>query len=157
MATLTVTLSEALTLNGKEQGSVNTKTISDITQVLKTIVECPTSEINLLTFASAATGISTLDQDDVEYVRLTNLDTSNYITIGIETTADADSVAAFRLDAGRSFILCTSNASAEHPQFFVNDSGHNSNGTQIDIETITALANTGACKLELFVALNTTT
>ena len=157
MATLTVSLKETLTLNGREQGSTNVKTISDITQVLKTIVECPTSEINLLTFAAAATGISTLDQDDVEYVRLTNLDTSNYITIGIEKESSTASVAAFRLDAGRSFILATSNAAAEHPQFFTSDAAHDSSATQIDIETITALANGGACQLELFVALNTTT
>ena len=39
MATLTVQIRETLNLNGKEQGSINTKTISDITQVLKTIVE----------------------------------------------------------------------------------------------------------------------
>ena len=157
MATLTTKVIETLTLNGQKYDSTQTKTISDITQVLKTIVECPTSEINLLTFASAATGISTLDQDDVEYVRLTNLDSTNYITIGIEKESSTASVAAFRLDAGRSFILCTSNAATEHPQFFTSDGGHGSSGTQIDIETITALANTATCKLELFVALNTTT
>tara|TARA_R100000988_G_C3994666_1_gene164964 strand:+ start:1087 stop:1560 length:474 start_codon:yes stop_codon:yes gene_type:complete len=157
MATLTVQIKETLNLNGKEQGSINTKTISDITQVLKTIVEVPTSEINLLTFASAAAGISTLDQDDVEYVRLTNLDTTNFITIGIEKESSTASVAAFRLDAGRSFIVATPNTTTEHPQFFTSDAAHDSSATQIDIETITALANTATCKLELFVALNTTT
>ena len=157
MATLTTRVTESIVLNGQSFASSHTKTISDITQVIKSIMEIPTSEMNLLTFASAATGMSTLDQDDVEYVRITNLDSTNFITIGIETTAGADSVAAFRLDAGRSFILCTSNASAEHPTFFVNDAGHNSDGTQIDIETITALANGAACELEIFVALNTTT
>ena len=154
MATLTTKVIETLTLNGQKYDSTQTKTISDITQVLKTIVECPTSEINLLTFASAATGISTLDQDDVEYVRLTNIDSTNYITIGLETSG---SVAAFRLDAGRTFIVATPNTTTEHPQFFTSDAAHDSSATQIDIETITALANTAACKLELFVALNTTT
>ena len=157
MATLTTTVSESLILNGRNYHSTRIKAISDITQVLTTIVECPTSEINIVTFASAATGISTLDQDDIEYVRLTNLDTTNYITIGIEKESSTASVASFRLDAGRSFILATSNASAEHPQFFVSDAAHDSSATQIDIETITALANTAACKLEVFIALNTTT
>jgi len=157
MATLRVQIKETLNLNGKEQGSTNTKTIENITQVLNTIVEVPTSEINLLTFASAATGVSTLDQDDVEYIRITNLDDTNFITIGIEKESSTASVAAFKLDAGRSFIVATSNASAEHPQFFTSDAAHDSSATQIDIETITALADTGACKLELFVALNTTT
>ena len=157
MATLTTKVTESITLNGQSFDSSHTKTISSITQVIKSIIEIPTSEINLLTFASAATGLSTLDQDDVEYVRITNLDTTNYITIGIEKESSTASVAAFRLDAGRSFILCTSNASAEHPQFFVSDAAHDSSATQIDIETITALANTAACELEIFVALNTTT
>ena len=124
MSTLTVTVRETLNLNGVEQGSTNVKTISDITQVLKTIVECPTSEINLLTFASAATGVTTLDQDDVEYIRMTNLDTSNYITIGIEKESSTASIAAFRLDAGRSFIVATSNTATEHPQFFASAAAH---------------------------------
>ena len=157
MATLTVQIKETLNLNGKEQGSVNTKTISDITQCLKTIVEVPTSEINLLTFASAAAGITTLDQDDVEYIRITNLDTTNYITIGIEKESHVPSVAAFRLDAGRSFILPISNTATEHPQFFTSDSAHDSSASPIDIETITALANSDTCKLEVFIAMNTTT
>jgi hypothetical protein len=157
MSTLTVTITETLTLNGREQGSTNTKTISDITQCLKTIVEVPTSEINLLTFANAAAGVTTLDQDDVEYIRITNLDAANYITIGIEKESSTASIAAFRIDAGRSFIVATSNTATEHPQFFASAAAHDSSATQIDIETITALANGGACKLELFVALNTTT
>ena len=107
MATLTTKVTESITLNGQSFDSSHTKTISSITQVIKSIIEIPTSEINLLTFASAATGLSTLDQDDVEYVRITNLDTTNYITIGIEKESSTASVAAFRLDAGRNFILCT--------------------------------------------------
>ena len=157
MATLTSTIIETLTLDGQTFDSTKIKSIQNITQVLKTIVECPTSEINIVTFASAATGISTLDQDDIEYVRLTNLDSSNFITIGIEKESSTASVAAFRLDAGRSFIVATPNTTTEHPQFFTSDAAHDSSATQIDIETITALANTATCKLELFVALNTTT
>ena len=104
-----------------------------------------------------STKISTLDQDDVEYVRLTNLDSTNFITIGIEKESSTASVAAFKLDAGRSFILPTSNTATEHPQFFTSDAAHDSSATQIDIETITALADTGVCRLEVFIALNTTT
>ena len=157
MATLTSTIIETLTLDGQTFDSTKIKSIQNITQVLKTIVECPTSEINIVTFASAAAGISTLDQDDIEYVRLTNLDSTNFITIGIEKESSTASVAAFRLDAGRSFILPISNTATEHPQFFTSDSAHDSSASPIDIETITALANSSACKLEVFIAMNTTT
>lgn len=157
MATLKQTITETITLEGQDFSSTRTKTIANITQVLKTIIEAPTSEINLLTFASAKAGLSTLDQDDVEYVRITNLGPTNFCTIGIEKESSTASIAAFKLDAGRSFVLPISNASAEHPTFFTSDAAHDSSASQIDIETITALADTAAVQLEIFVALNTTT
>lgn len=43
MATLTSTIIETLTLDGQTFDSTKIKSIQNITQVLKTIVECPTN------------------------------------------------------------------------------------------------------------------
>jgi hypothetical protein len=156
MATLTVKLEETLRLNGQDFSSSSTKSISSITQVLKTIIEVSTTTGTIFSFAAAASGLGTFDQDDVEYVRLTNLDATNFIIIGVEKETSTSSGYWIKLDAGRSFILPTSNASTEHPEFAAHDSAH-AVPSFVDIESITADADTAACQLEIFIALNTTT
>ena len=53
MATLNVTHTESLTLNGQEQGSTNTLAITGINNVDKRIVSVPTSEVVLVSFSTA--------------------------------------------------------------------------------------------------------
>ena len=50
MATLTVSISESVTLNGKERGSVNTTDITGVTLVNDRIVSVGTAEQSLLLF-----------------------------------------------------------------------------------------------------------
>ena len=50
-ATLTVTLTESVSLNGIEQGATNTLTIANIDEVSKRIVSVPTSEVELVAFS----------------------------------------------------------------------------------------------------------
>ena len=49
-ATLTVTLTEAITLNGYDQGSTNTLTIASVNEVSKRIVTATTTEQEVLAF-----------------------------------------------------------------------------------------------------------
>ena len=50
-ATLTVTITEAVSLNGYDQGASNSLTISSINEVFKRIVTCPASNTTtLITF-----------------------------------------------------------------------------------------------------------
>jgi hypothetical protein len=53
-----------------------------------------------------------MDDDDVRYIRITNLDTSNNVHLSLQLAAngdaDATSQASIRLNAGTSFILSKS-------------------------------------------------
>ena len=79
MATLTSTITETVTLNGKERGSEISLDIASVTQVMHRIVTCPTGQdTTVATFASVAddSAVSgSLDVEDVKYIRVTNLDT----------------------------------------------------------------------------------
>ena len=92
MANLKVTIREELTLNGYDQGAKNTLTISDVDEVFKRIVTCPANnETTVARFRSSvgnasgtATFDSALDVQDVKYVRLTNLDSSNSLNLSLQ-------------------------------------------------------------------------
>ena len=55
-ATLTVTLTEKIELNGVDHGSTNTLEIGSINEVSKRIVTAPTTETAILSFAAAYGG-----------------------------------------------------------------------------------------------------
>ena len=88
MATLVSTITESITLNGKERGSVNTLSIASVTEVFHRIVTCPTGQdTTVATFASTAddsTGAAgSLDVENVKYIRVTNLDSANPVNLSL--------------------------------------------------------------------------
>ena len=118
MADLKVTIREELTLNDYDQGARNTLTISDIDEVFRRIVTCPAyNETTVARFRSSvgnvsgtATFDSALDFQDVKYVRLTNLDSSNSLNLSLqievgEDDTGADTSATVLVEAGKSFML----------------------------------------------------
>jgi len=140
-------------VNGVDYGSTRTKTISTITNVYKTTVAIGTGGMaEVVALAGAAGNIGTLDQDLIEYFRITNLDATNFVELGFEDTS-GNNAYYVKLDAGRSFIVPTSNTTTEHPGFFAHDSAHTTD-THVDITSITANANTAACNIEIVVAMN---
>jgi|21_taG_2_1085346.scaffolds.fasta_scaffold27052_4 hypothetical protein len=90
MADLTVTITEAVTLEGEAQGATNTLTVADITQTMKRIVKCTNSATTTIaTFAAAvSTSVGAIDVGDAKYVRVTNLDGSNSVKLGVVGTSD---------------------------------------------------------------------
>tara|TARA_R110002167_G_scaffold150128_5_gene343731 strand:+ start:2699 stop:3163 length:465 start_codon:yes stop_codon:yes gene_type:complete len=151
-STLKVTISEELNLEGTSYSATKTKTFTTITSVYKTIVNVSTSGGEVLAIAAAAGNIGTLDQDLIEYIRITNLDTTNFVELGFEDTS-GNNAFFIKLDAGRSYIVPISNLTSEHPTFFCTDAAH-ATGTHVDIDSITADAHTAACNLEIMVAMN---
>jgi hypothetical protein len=71
MATLVSTITESITLNGKERGSTNTLSIGSVEEVFHRIVTCPSgSDTTVATFkAATSTSDGALDLDNVKYVR----------------------------------------------------------------------------------------
>ena len=73
MATLSVTHTESLTLNGQEFGGTNILSVTGINNVDKRIVTVPTSEVTLVSF-STAIAAGTFNEANVRYIRITNKD-----------------------------------------------------------------------------------
>ena len=155
MATLTTTIKEEITLNNNSYNNERSLDISSVNEVVKRIVTVSTTESGLLGFSTASsTDLSKsylagqFDEDDVRYIRITNLDSSNHITL---TFRDEDSTEfAIKVDAGHSFIYPGDNSGG------VVDTMH-AGGSALtvslnDLVDITADADTDSCDVEVFVA-----
>ena len=99
-ATLTLTVTEAITLNSKDYGQTHTHTISSISDIYRRTESIGTSKTSIVSFG-ASSGLGTFD---VKYIRLSNLDNTNHIT-AIFTNENSDEF-AIKIDKGQSFIFC---------------------------------------------------
>ena len=154
MATLTTKIIEEITLNNNSYNSERSLDISSVNEIVKRIVTISTTETGLLGFATASSTdlaksylAGQFDEDDVRYIRITNLDSTNHITL---TFRDEDSTEfCMKVDAGHSFIYPGDNSGG------VKDTMHAA-GSAItvslnDLVDITAIADTDSCDVEVFV------
>ena len=142
-ATLTVTITESITLNGSDQGATNSFTVASVAEVNKRIVNCPASDKTILIFG-AAIEAGQFIVGDVRYVRLTNKDDTNYVTLNIEGATATDY--SVRLDPGASYLIISTSATG------VDDYADISGVTLEALTGINATANSAACDLEVLVA-----
>ena len=143
--TMTITITESLdvgtTVMDTSTSVSETITVNDI---FKRVISCPTSEIVLyLSHASVPQGY-VLDKDLVKYVRITNYDGSNYVTLRV-TDGNNDEF-AYKLEAGQSFILWGHAASMSAAD------AATAGAVNADIASVEAQANSGACDLEIVIA-----
>ena len=154
-ATLTVTVTESVTLNGSDQGASSALTVASVNEVVKRIVSVSTTESGLLGFSTASsTDLSKsylagqFDEDDVRYIRITNKDDTNFAILVFKSEGNAEF--AVKLDAGHSFILPGDNSGGVKD---VMDASASALTVSLeDLVDITATANTAAVDLEVFVA-----
>jgi hypothetical protein len=147
-ATLTVTITETITLNGQDKGATNELTIGSVTEVSQRIVEVPTSEIIILVFQATNPGAGTFDEADVRYIRITNKDDTNFVQLIFRS--ENSNECAHKLDAGHTFIYAADNSGG-----VVNTHDASASALTVsfdDLVDITALADTAAVDIELFVA-----
>ena len=150
-ATLTVTLTEAITLNGYDQGAKNTVTIDNVTEVQKRILEITTNEATIATMSGAVASSGHFNDSFVRYMRFTNLDDTNFLTLTF-TNTDNDEV-AIKLDAGNSFMWFADNSGGMVDVFNATENANADSDVDLEpITTIQADANTGNCDLEMIVA-----
>ena len=148
-ATLTITLKESIELNGVEQGATNEKTIASVNEVSKRIVTVTTTEAEVIAFHASAISSGTFIEGDVRYMRFTNLDDTNHVTLTFKNEDDDEF--AVKLDAGHSFIYPGDNSGG------VVDTMDAIDGTGLtvslgDLVNVTADADTASCDMEIFVA-----
>ena len=160
MANLKVTIREELTLNGYDQGAKNTLTISDVDEVFKRIVTCPANnETTIARFRSSvgnasgtATFDSALDVQDVKYIRITNLDSSNSLTLSLqvevgEDDSGADTSASVLVEAGKSFVMGT-----PHDGISLSDANANLVTDLVDLDSLVVQPGSNSVNVEVYVA-----
>ena len=148
-APLNVTIREQITIGKTDYGAVTRYAVGGITQVSRRIIATHgTGSTEILRFhpsASAGQFIS----GDVRYVRITNLDDTNYATLRVVGQSSTDY--SFRLDPTGSHLIMTTQPSSSSNSGLSNyaDIG----GVNLtNLKSIKAIANTAAVNLELFVA-----
>ena len=95
----------------------------------------------LVLFANTVAA-GTLDSDLVKYVRITNLDDTNYIDVRVKAT---DSF-TYRLTAGTSLVLPPTDSALEGA------ASGDAPASGVDVASIAAQANTASVDVEVFVA-----
>ena len=150
-STLTVTLTEAITLNGTRQGTTNTKLVSSINEISKRILTITTNESTIATMSGAVASAGHFNDSAVKYMRFTNLDDTNFITLTFRNQDNDE--AAIKLDAGNSFMWFADNSGGMVGVLNATQDADAASDTALgSITNIQADANTGSCDLEMFIA-----
>ena len=151
---LTVTLSETITLNGREQGASNTFQVSGIKDVSKRLVTIAADDDATVLVFKSTTAIAdgALDKELVKYIRITNLDDTNSVNMSLQLDSDEDNSAAnesatILLEAGRSFIMGTPDEGIH-----VNDDEATIITALTDLESIIIDPGSNAGTVEVFTA-----
>jgi hypothetical protein len=159
MAVLTVTIKEELTLNGSNRGSENITSIASVTQSFNRIVTLPANggsgntQTTVAVFRDlVSTNDGAIDDGDAKYIRVTNLDADNSVTLSLQIAADgtnaAGDSASVLLAPGKSFIL---GGSAD--SIAVDDDAATPITTLVHLESILAVnATNDTTQLEVFIA-----
>ena len=142
--TLTVKITENVSLNSTNYDSVNILTIPSINEVNQRIVTlAPQAQVILFTF-DTETGPGQYVSSDVQYLRITNKDDANSVGINIQTIGGGGQNNWTILNSGRSYILGSAATSMEAVASAVV-------GTPVlqDIAKITAYGPTAAAYMDL--------
>ena len=160
MATLKVKIEESIILDNQDYGSKRTLEISSIDEMYKRIVTCPanaeTTVVHFKQVAGASGGATkfdgALDIQDVKYIRVTNLDSSNNLTLSLqvevgEDDSGADVSASILLEAGKSFLM-----GSGHDGVGVSDANANLVTDLVDLDSLVVQPGSNAINVEVIVA-----
>jgi len=159
MATLSVTITESVTLNGSDRGSTNSLSITGVNDVYHRIVSCPDDvPLSLATFKSTvgvAIAEQLMDIELVKYIRVTNLDGTNPIILNLLIDSNEDDSAAdigvsIEIEAGKSFVM-----GSPHESILADDDAATvnvSNAALKDLRSIHVDPVSEAIQVEVFIA-----
>lgn len=144
-ATLTVQVREEITLNGRKLGGQNIHKIKSINEVSERVLSVPTTEVKILGL-SGTVGAGTYVTSDIQYIRLTNLDNTNFVRLSFISGSAGTSLNRFdvKLEAERTMVFTNASisGSAEGASF----------SSFSNFDALKAKANSAAVDVELFVA-----
>ena len=151
MANLIVIHTESIILNGQEFGGTNAITFTGINEISKRILTITTTECVIATFSAAAASAGHYIAADVKYIRFTNKDSTNFITLTLRNQ-DNDEV-AIKLDAGQSFVWNGDNSGGMADVFNATQDADAASDTAFgSLTNIQADAESGTCDLEMLIA-----
>jgi len=159
MPDLLITVKESITLpNGNSVKTTNTKTISSINQITQRVDTISTtfsgSGVEILKFVNSESEqiAGSFVKDDVKYIRITNLDSTNNATIYLIQTNEESVL--FDLEAGKTMMFGNATFNASQTGDYVDESyvdeTYYSSFTNFD--TIKAKAITSDISIEYLVA-----
>jgi len=148
---MTVSVSESITLNGKNQGGTTTTTISSISEITKRILSITTTEAVIATFSAAVASAGHYVAANVRYIRFTNLDDAAFVALTFRNQ-DNDEV-SIKLDYGQSFIWNGDNGNGMTAVMnATQDADASSFANFGSLTNIQADAETGTVDLEMVIA-----
>ena len=153
---LKVRIHENIVLNNTSYSSKRTYTKSGINEAIKRIVSVSTTETGLVGFDEANSDnlgkshvAGLFDEDEVFYIRITNLDDTNHIILTFKDENGVEFV--IKVDAGHSFIYPGDNSTGVVNSMRADDQALSLSSLG-DLVDITATADTDSCDVEVFVA-----
>lgn len=159
MADLQVTIQESITLpNGNKEQLSNTKIIPGVNQTLRRIDTISTtfsgSGIEILRFVDSEEQqvAGSFVKSDVKYMRLTNLDSTNYGLIYLVNTNNESVI--FKLEAGKSLMFGDAEFNAPDNANYVLDGIWDPTyySSFVYFDTVKAKAVSASIQIEYFVA-----
>ena len=150
---LTITTRELITLGGNQYDSKHTKIIPNIKEVTKRIITVPTSStsynsgaltnndgVEILAITENLTS-GPYKASDIRYVRVTNLDDTNFVTLQVEN--QYGQVSAIKLDFGNSYVVGMDNESGSLETHLANSTHMISGSNTLDFTSGSATVVTG--------------
>ena len=150
MATLTVTHTENITIEGRQQGSTKATRYENITDVSSRVFSFKQGTLTTLysTHADTVSG-GVFDDGSIKYVRITNLGNE---PMAINVFAETSNMAyAYEIQPNQSYYLYSHNVSTiadTADAITASEMG----GSLVDIDDVKAYCHRGDGKVEVFVA-----
>ena len=143
-ATLKVTVKEEITLNGKKHEYKQEQSIASVNMIAQRLVRVPYNSTEIILSFGSTIGAGTYVAGDVKYIRVTNLDDTNFVKLGLLDSGAGDR-AYFKLEKGDTMIFHNTKLEAKA----------DTSGAWVsfaDIESINARSDTADVDIEVFVA-----
>ena len=140
-ATATVQITESLTLANVDRGGSHTRTITNVAEADRRVMNVASSGETDLVELDTANGQGKFVRASIRYIRITNLDDTNFIRVRVSRTSH--DTFDLKIPAGATFMLSSGDISA------------NSSGSAFssfdDIDVISAQADTADVDVEFVV------
>lgn len=153
MASLQVTISESVSLNNQPIESTHTVNIASVTDIYRRIVTVAASnDATIATFKTAVhTSDNAIDLEDAKYIRVTNLDSTNSVTLSLQIAGGEDGTAnmstSILVEAGKSFMM-----GAVHDGIATSDANNTIVTALTDLESLLVDSGANDVQVEVFVA-----